>query len=268
LAVLVIVRGCIATAEQAMNRLEGKVTIVTGAASGFGEGIARLYAAEGAKVAVADINAPSARAVAASIGPAAIAVPCDVTQRIDIDALVAATREAFGGRIDVVVNNAGWTHRNGPLLDVDEATFDKVYAVNVKSIFHMVHAVVPLMRRQMGGVILNIGSTAGLRPRPGLTWYNSSKGAVNLMSKSLAVELAPDRIRVNAICPVMGATGLLEQFMGMPDTPENRQRFLATIPLGRLSTPDDIAKAALYLASDDAEFITGVEFPVDGGRTV
>lgn len=249
-------------------RLADKVTIVTGAASGFGEGIARLYAAEGAKVAVADINAEGARAVAASIGPAAIAVACDVTRRADIDALVAATRDAFGGRIDVVVNNAGWTHRNGPLLDVDEATFDKVYAVNVKSIFHMVHAVVPLMRAQRSGVILNIGSTAGLRPRPGLTWYNSSKGAVNLMSKSLAVELAPDRIRVNAICPVMGATGLLEQFMGLPDTPDNRQKFLATIPLGRLSTPDDVAKAALFLASDDAAFITGVEFPVDGGRTV
>ncbi|MFN9744748.1 MAG: glucose 1-dehydrogenase [Betaproteobacteria bacterium] len=249
-------------------RLKDKVTIVTGAASGFGEGIARLYAAEGAKVAVADINGPGAEAVARSIGPTAIAVRGDVTPRADIEALVAATRAAFGGRIDVVVNNAGWTHRNGPLLDVDEATFDKVYAVNVKSIFHMVHAVVPLMRAQKAGVILNVGSTAGIRPRPGLTWYNGSKGAVNLLSKSLAAELGPDGIRVNAICPVMGVTGLLEQFMGMPDTPDNRRKFLATIPLGRLSTPEDIAKAALYLASDDAEFITGVEFPVDGGRTV
>jgi len=249
-------------------RLKDKVTIVTGAASGFGAEIARQYAAEGAKVAVADINAAGAREVAGSIGASAIAVTCDVTQRADIDALVKATREAFGGRIDVVVNNAGWTHRNQPLLDVDEATFDKVYAINVKSIFHMVHAVVPLMRQQKDGVILNIGSTAGLRPRPGLTWYNSSKGAVNLMSKSLAVELGPDNIRVNAICPVMGVTGLLEQFMGMPDTPQNRQKFVATIPLGRLSTPLDIARAAVFLASADAEFITGVEFPVDGGRTV
>jgi 3-oxoacyl-[acyl-carrier protein] reductase len=249
-------------------RLKDKVAIVTGAASGFGEGIARLYAQEGAKVAVADINGDGARAVAASIGAAATSVTCDVTRRADIDALVQATREAFGGRIDIVVNNAGWTHRNRPLLEVDEETFDKVYAINVKSIFHMVHAVVPLMRQQRSGVILNVGSTAGIRPRPGLTWYNSSKGAVNLMSKSLAVELGPDNIRVNAICPVMGVTGLLEQFMGMPDTPENRQKFLATIPLGRLSTPQDIARAALYLASDDAEFITGVEFPVDGGRTV
>ena len=249
-------------------RLKDKIAIVTGAASGFGEGIARLYAAEGAKVAVADINGEGALAVADSIGASAVGVRCDVTKRADIDALVKATREAFGGRIDIVVNNAGWTHRNQPLLDVDEATFDKVYDINVKSIFHMVHAVVPLMRLQKSGVILNVGSTAGIRPRPGLTWYNSSKGAVNLMSKSLAVELGPDNIRVNASCPVMGVTGLLEQFMGMPDTPENRKKFLATIPLGRLSTPLDIARAALYLASDDAEFITGVEFPVDGGRTV
>jgi len=251
-----------------MMRLKDKVTIVTGAASGFGEGIARLYAEEGAQVAVADINAAGAKAVAASIGANAIAVACDVTKRADIDALVQATRNAFGGRIDVVVNNAGWTHRNRPLLEVDEATFDKVYATNVKSIFHMVHAIVPLMRAQKGGVILNVGSTAGIRPRPGLTWYNSSKGAVNLMSKSLAAELGPDNIRVNAICPVIGVTGLLEEFMGMPDTPENRRKFLATIPLGRMSTPLDIARAALFLASDEAEFITGVEFPVDGGRTV
>jgi 3-oxoacyl-[acyl-carrier protein] reductase len=249
-------------------RLKDKVAIVTGAASGFGAEIARQYAADGAKVVVADINEAGAKDVAGQIGANARAVKCDVTQRPDIDALVAATRAAFGGRVDIVVNNAGWTHRNQPLLDIDEATFDKVYAINVKSIFHMVHAVVPLMRQQRGGVILNVGSTAGIRPRPGLTWYNSSKGAVNLMSKSLAVELGPDQIRVNAICPVMGVTGLLESFMGMPDTPENRKKFLATIPMGRLSEPIDIARAAVYLASDDASFITGVEFPVDGGRTV
>jgi 3-oxoacyl-[acyl-carrier protein] reductase len=248
-------------------RLHNKVAIVTGAASGFGAEIARQYVAEGAKVALADINEAGAKEVAAPLGASAIAVKCDVTQRADVDALVKATVAAFG-RLDIVVNNAGWTHKNQPLLDVDEATFDRVYAINVKSIFHMVHAVVPLMRKQKSGVILNVGSTAGIRPRPGLTWYNSSKGAVNLMSKSLAVELGPDNIRVNAICPVMGATGLLESFMGMPDTPENRQKFIATIPMGRLSEPKDIARAAVYLASDDAEFITGVEFPVDGGRTV
>ena len=248
-------------------RLENKVAIVTGAASGFGAEIARQYALEGANVVVADMNGPGAAAVAAEIGGHAVGVTCDVTKRAEIDAMVADTVKRFG-TIDIVVNNAGWTHKNQPLLDVDEATFDKVYDINVKSIFFMIHAVVPLMRAKRSGVILNIGSTAGIRPRPGLTWYNSSKGAVNLMSKSLAVELGGDNIRVNVICPVMGATGLLESFMGMPDTPENRKKFIATIPMGRLSQPRDIARAAVYLASDDAEFITGVEFPVDGGRTV
>jgi 3-oxoacyl-[acyl-carrier protein] reductase len=248
-------------------RLKNRIAIVTGAASGFGAEIARQYAIEGAKVALADINEAGARKVAAECGDDAIAVKCDVSKRADIDALVKRTLDRFGG-LDIVVNNAGWTHRNGPLLDVDEATFDKVYAINVKSIFHMTHAVVPLLRKQKRGVILNIGSTAGMRPRPGLTWYNSSKGAVNLMSKSLAVELGPDNIRVNVICPVMGETALLESFMGMPDTPENRKKFIATIPLGRLSKPIDIARAAVFLASDEAEFISGVEFPVDGARTV
>ena len=248
-------------------RLKNKVAIVTGAASGFGAEIARQYVAEGAMVVVADINEAGAQAVADTLGDNAIAMTCDVTQRAAIDNLVAKTVEKFG-RLDIVVNNAGWTHKNQPLLEVDEATFDRVYNINVKSIFHMTHAVVPLMRKQGGGVILNIGSTAGIRPRPGLTWYNSSKGAVNILSKSMAVELGPDKIRVNAICPVMGATGLLESFMGMPDTPENRQKFIATIPLGRLSEPKDIARAAVFLGSDDAEFISGVEFPVDGGRTV
>jgi 3-oxoacyl-[acyl-carrier protein] reductase len=248
-------------------RLKNRIAIVTGAASGFGAEIARQYAIEGAKVALADINEAGARKVAAECGDDAIAVKCDVSKRADIDALVKRTLDRFGG-LDIVVNNAGWTHKNGPLLDVDEATFEKVYAINVKSIFHMTHAVVPLLRKQKRGVILNIGSTAGMRPRPGLTWYNSSKGAVNLMSKSLAVELGPDNIRVNVICPVMGETALLESFMGMPDTPENRKKFIATIPLGRLSKPIDIARAAVYLASDEAEFISGVEFPVDGARTV
>ena len=248
-------------------RLNNQVAIVTGAASGFGAEIARQYIHEGAKVALADVNEAGAKALAAELGANALAVRCDVTQRADIDALVARTVQQFG-TLDIVVNNAGWTHNNQPLLGVDEATFDKVFNINVKSIFHMTHAVVPIFRAKKHGVILNIGSTAGIRPRPGLTWYNASKGAVNLMSKSMAVELAPDNIRVNAICPVMGATGLLEAFMGMPDTPENRKKFIATIPMGRLSTPKDIAKAAVFLASSDAEFITGVEFPVDGGRTV
>lgn len=248
-------------------RLAGKITLVTGAASGFGAGIARAYAREGATVVLADLNEEGARSVARDCGGLSVAVRCDVTQRADIDAAVQLVRERFG-RLDVVVNNAGWTHRNRPLLEVDEETFDRVFDINVKSIFHMTHAVVPLMRTQGGGVILNVGSTAGIRPRPGLTWYNASKGAVNLLSKSMAVELGPDRIRVNAICPVIGETALLEAFMGVPDTPENRAKFIATIPMGRLSRPDDVAAAALFLASDEAAFISGVEFPVDGARTV
>ena len=248
-------------------RLKNKVAIITGAASGFGAEIARLFALECAMVVVSDINLAGAKTVAAEIGSAALAIEADVSLRPAIDHLVTSCIAEFGVP-DIVVNNAGFTHRNQPLLDVDEALFDKVFAVNVKSIFHMVGAVVPHMRRRGSGVILNIGSTAGIRPRPGLTWYNGSKAAVNLLSRSLAVELGKDGIRVNVICPVMGETAMLADFMGVPDTPDNRARFIATIPLGRLARPIDIARAALYLASDDAEFITGVEFPVDGGRTV
>lgn len=248
-------------------RLKDRIAIVTGAGSGFGAGIAETFVREGAKVTVADINGAAAEKVAGGLGTAAIAVTADVSRADGIRTIVDRTAEAFGTP-HIVVNNAGTTHRNQSLLDVDEATFDRIFAVNVKSIYLMTLAVVPLMKQAGGGVIINIGSTAGIRPRPGLTWYNASKGAVNLMSKSMAVELAPLGIRVNAICPVMGATGLLEEFMGLPDTPENRAKFIATIPLGRMSTPRDIANAALYLASDEADMITGVEFPVDGGRTI
>ncbi|MGF1563107.1 MAG: glucose 1-dehydrogenase, partial [Geminicoccaceae bacterium] len=162
----------------------------------------------------------------------------------------------------------GVSHKNRPMLEVEEDEFDKVYAVNVKAIFHMAHAVVPIMRGAGSGVIINVGSTAGIRPRPGLTWYNGSKAAANMLSKSMAVELAPDGIRVCGLAPVIGETALLETFMGLPDTPENRKKFIATIPLGRMSRPRDIANAALYLASDEAEFITGVVLEVDGGRCV
>jgi len=249
-----------------MKQLEGKVAIVTGGAGGFGEGIVRAYAAEGARVVIADVEHVKGEALARELGAAALFARCDVSVRNDVDALVRVCVAKFGAP-GIVVNNAGTTHTNMPLLNVDEATFDRVFAVNVKSIYYMTLAVVPLMREKKGGVILNIGSTAGIRPRPGLTWYNASKGAVNLLSKSLAVELGPDRIRVNAICPVIGETGLLEQFMGMPDTTENRAKFVATIPLGRMCRPADVAAAAVYLASDAAEFISGVEFPVDGART-
>ncbi|RJF98236.1 SDR family oxidoreductase [Noviherbaspirillum saxi] len=250
-----------------MSRLSNKVTIVTGAAGGFGAGIARAFIEEGAKLVIADINLEMAQALAKELGPNASAVACDVTSGEQVKAAVRHCVEKFGAP-DIVVNNAGTTHRNQPMLEVDEKTFDRVYAVNVKSIYHMAHAVVPLMRERKYGVILNIGSVAGIRPRPGLSWYNGSKGAVNTLSKAMAVELAPDGIRVNAICPVMGATALLSDFMGVPDTPENRARFISTIPLGRMCEPSDVASAAVFLASDAAEFLTGVELPVDGGRTI
>ena len=250
-----------------MTQLANKIAIITGAGSGFGEGIALAYVAEGAKVVLADINAKSVRRVADALGASASAFACDVSNGAQIRALVDHCVATFGVP-DIVVNNAGITHHNGPMTEVDEATFDRVFAVNVKSIYHMAQAVVPMMRQRGSGVILNIGSTAGIRPRPGLVWYNATKGAVNNISKSMALELAPDKIRVNAICPVMGETGLLTQFMGMADTPENRAKFVATIPLGRLSQPRDIANVAVFLASDAADFLTGMEFTVDGGRTV
>ncbi|MGH6610914.1 MAG: glucose 1-dehydrogenase [Burkholderiaceae bacterium] len=250
-----------------MKQLDGKIAVVTGGAAGFGEGIVRSFVAEGARVVIADIDQPKGEALAKDVGANTHFTRCDVSQRADVEALIEACVSKFGAP-DIVVNNAGTTHNNMPMLEVDERTFDRVYAVNVKSIYLMAHAVVPLMRKRNKGVILNIGSTAGIRPRPGLTWYNGSKGAVNLLSKSMAVELAPDGIRVNAICPVIGETALLEKFMGVKDTPENRARFIATIPLGRLSRPSDVAAACVYLASDAAEFISGVEFPVDGARTV
>ncbi len=248
-------------------KLEGKVAIVTGAASGFGRGIAERFVLEGAHVVLADINGAGVREVAAGLGDSAVAVTCDVSSKIDVDAMVRAATEAFGG-LDILVNNAGTTHKNQPLLDVGEAEFDRIYAVNVKSIYLSTLAAVPRMEKRGAGLILNIASTAGVRPRPGLTWYNGSKGAVITLTKSMAVELAPKNIRVNAINPVMGETGMLTQFMGMADTPENRAKFLATIPLGRLSRPHDIANAALFFADPASAFITGVALEVDGGRCV
>jgi 3-oxoacyl-[acyl-carrier protein] reductase len=166
------------------------------------------------------------------------------------------------------VNNAGVTHRNQPMLDVDEATFDRVFDVNVKSIYWTARAAIPVFRKRGGGTFLNIASTAGIRPRPGLSWYNASKGAVVILTKSMAVELAPQRIRVNALCPVMSATGMLQDFMGVPDTAENRARFVATIPMGRMGQPEDVAKASVYFVADESDFITGVIMPVDGGRCI
>ena len=248
-------------------RLAGKTALITGGASGFGAAIAACFIAEGARVAIMDINAPATQKMAGKLGNDCIGIVGNVTKSSDIQRATQTARD-FGDALDIVVNNAGWTHVNKPMLDVTEDEFDQVYDINVKSIFYMTNSVVPIMRAQWHGNIINIGSTAGLRPRSGLTWYNSTKGAVNLLSKSMAVELAPDNIRVNCVAPVMGATGLLEAFMGLPDTSENREKFISTIPRGRLSDPTDIAKGCLYLASDDASFITGVVLEGDGGRTI
>ncbi len=247
-------------------RLDNKVALITGGASGFGKGIAETFARAGARVAIADINEAAARAAAPAISNSAIALHCDVSQRRDVNAAVEATVDAFGG-IDILVNNAGMSHKRRPMLEVDEAEFDRLMAVNVKSIFLFAQAVVPLMRRKRSGVIINIGSTAGIRPRPGLTWYNASKAAVNLVSKSMAAELAPDGIRVCAVAPVMAETPLLPTFMG-GDSPELRAQFKATVPLGRFATVEDVANATLFLASDEASFLTGNVLEVDGGRCV
>lgn len=251
-------------------QLTNKVAVVTGGGSGFGEGIATYLAQHGATVVVADINEAGAQRVAGAIGAtghSALAVRTDVTQNSSMGELVETVQGAFG-RLDIFINNAGIAHKNSPMLTVDEATFDRVFAVNVKSIYLSAIHVVPLFRQQGGGVFLNIASTAGIRPRPGLTWYNGTKGAVITITKSMAVELAPDKIRVNAINPVAGETPLLQQFLPGEDTPEMRQKFINTIPLGRFSQPLDIARAALFLVSDEAEFITGACLEVDGGRCV
>ena len=247
------------------GRLDGKVAVVTGGASGFGEGIARRFAEEGARVVVADLNGDGAKAVADDIGAKAVAVKADVTNGADVKAMITAATDGFGG-LDILVNNAGYTHRNKPMTEVSEAEFDRILAVNAKAIYLAAQDAVPAMEAK-GGVIITTASTAGLRPRPGLTWYNASKGFAITATKSMAVELAPKKIRVNCLCPVAGETGMLHLFMG-EDTPQMREKFISTIPLGRLSTPLDIANAALWLASDEAQFITGVALEVDGGRCI
>lgn len=250
-------------------RLHDKVAVITGAGRGFGEGIATLFAAEGAAVVVADIDEGSARRVADLItqrGGRAAPVGCDVSRDADTARMIGTALERFG-RLDILVNNAGVTHVNQPCTEVGEADFDRVMAVNVKALFWAVKHAVPPMRQRGGGVIVNTASTAGIRPRPGLVWYNASKGACITATKALAIELAPDRIRVNCVCPVAGETPLLPAFMG-GDSPELRERFRASVPLGRLSTPLDVARATLFLASDEAEFLTGVALEVDGGRCI
>ena len=249
-----------------MKRLDGKTALITGAGSGFGLGIATTFAREGAQVALIDLDREAVQRAAGDIGDGALAIAADVSKGADVTRSVEETLSRFG-RLDILVNNAGVSHRNKPMLDVAEEEFDRVFAVNVKSLYLFAQAAVPAMRRQGKGMILNIGSTAGLRPRPGLTWYNGTKGAVHAITKSMAVELAPERIRVCALAPVAGETPLLATFLG-EDTPERRAAFRATVPLGRLSTPTDIANAALFLASDEADLITGVVLEVDGGRCI
>lgn len=249
-----------------MQRLAGKVAVVTGAGSGFGEAIARTFVREGARVVVADIDGPAAERVAGELGAAAVAVRADVTDKAAAAAMIDAAVDRFEG-LDILVNNAGVAHQNKSMLEVTDAEFDRMFAVNVRAVFLACRIAVPLIAARGGGSILNTASTAALRPRPGLTWYNASKGALVTATKSMAVELAPQGIRVNALCPVIGETGLTATFLG-EDTPERRAQFAATIPLGRFSMPQDIANAALFLVSDEGEFLTGVALEVDGGRCV
>jgi 3-oxoacyl-[acyl-carrier protein] reductase len=247
-------------------RLAGKIAIVTGAASGFGEGIARKFVAEGARVVVADRDGDGARRVAEALGAHAESVRADVSRAADVEAMVRTAIERFDG-LDILVNNAGMGHLPQPLESLDEADFDRILAVNVKAIYLAAKEVVPRFKAQKRGVILNIASTAGVSPRPRLTWYNASKGWVITATRSMAVELAPFGIRVCALNPVAGETPMLKTFMG-EDTPEVRAKFLATIPIGRFSTPEDLGNAACFLCSDEASMITGVAMEVDGGRCI
>lgn len=247
-------------------RLAGKTAIVTGGASGFGAGIARKFAAEGAQVMLADLNIDMANELATELGKNVNTVQANVAQDSSVAGMVAATLKAFG-KIDILINNAGTTHLPAPMEDVTEDDFDKVFAVNCKSVYLTAKHIVPLMKTQGSGAILNVASTAGVSPRPRLNWYNASKGWMNNATKGMAVELAPEGVRVNALNPVAGDTPMLKLFMG-EDTPEMRAKFLSTIPLGRFSTPEDMGNAACYLCSDEASMITGVCMEVDGGRCI
>ena len=247
-------------------RLTGKTAIVTGGASGFGAGIVRKFVAEGARVMIADLNTDLAQETAEQVGGNVGVIHCNVADDASVRAMVEAVQTAFG-RIDILINNAGTTHLPAPMENVAEEDFDKVFAVNCKSVYLTAKYVVPLMKAQGSGAILNVASTAGVSPRPRLNWYNASKGWMNNATKGMAVELAPSGVRVNAINPVAGETPLLKTFMG-EDTPEVRAKFMSTIPLGRFSSPEDMGNAACYLCSDEASMVTGVCMEVDGGRCI
>jgi len=255
--------------ERNNMRLKGKIAIVTGSGSGFGEGIAKTFAREGATIVVNDVNTVGGQRVTSEItaaGGTASFFEADVTSASEVQALTDHAVSTHGG-LDVLVNNAGVAHKRKSMLKVSEDELDRILAVNVKGLFHTANAAIPVMRKGGGGAIVNIASTAAVRPRPGLTWYNASKGAVTTLTKSMAVELAEDQIRVNAVNPVAGETPLLPTFLG-EDTPENREAFRQTVPLGRFSTPQDVANAVLFLASDEASLITGVCMEIDGGRCI
>lgn len=250
------------------GRLAGKVAIVTGGGSGYGAGIARLFAEQGAKVVVADINEDGGKRTVQAMPDSMRFHKANVAKESDWKKLVEATKVEFGG-INCLVNNAGTTHRNKPTLEVTEAEFDRCFDVNVKSVFFGASAIIPqLLEQKSGGSIINIASVGATRPRPGLVWYNSSKGAVWNATKGLAAEFGPRGIRVNSICPLLGGTGLFEAFSGVPDTPENRAKFLSNVPLGRLCEASDVASACLFFASDESSFVTGINMEVDGGRAV
>lgn len=247
-------------------RLEGKAAIVTGGASGFGAGIVRKFIAEGAKVMVADINGAAAEVFAKELGDAAMGWQVDVSKDDSVAAMAQAAIEAFG-QVDILVNNAGVTHLPAAMEDVSEVDFDRVISVNVKSVYLTAKHLVPQMKARGKGAILNVASTGGVSPRPRLSWYNASKGWMITATRGMAIELAPAGVRVNAINPVAGETPLLKSFMG-EDTPDIRAKFLASIPIGRFSTPEDMGNAACFLCSDEASMITGVAMEVDGGRCI
>ena len=245
-------------------RLQNKTALITGAGSGFGAGIARKFASEGAQVLIADINAEAAQAIANEVG----GIPCtvDVSKGDSVNAMIDVALGELG-HLDIVVNNAGVTHLPAPMDTISEEDFDRIFAVNCKSVYLIARALTAHMKSRESGAILNVASTAGVSPRPNLSWYNASKGWMNTATKAMAVELAPFGIRVNALNPVAGETPLLASFMG-EDTPERRAQFLSTIPIGRFSTPEDMGNAASFLCSDEASMITGVCMEVDGGRCI